>query len=135
MRREVILVNVYIIALIGVIAILTVGYLTYGLVFKSALSGNEAPHTTTHLVGSIIGMYIIALIFTVLYKDVIFYSGITGVMKGLYLGLMVGLAGFALPLMIDGAYLKANAQHLRVLTTNWLAAFILLGIVVGLIVN
>lgn len=123
--------NTYLVALIGLLAIFIVGFIVYGLLLKSTLKGHEVQLTLPRFVVAAIGMYIVALAFSVLYQDVSFASGVTGAVKGLYLGLLVGIAFFAIPLFADASYFKAKESVLWSVIFNWVAAFVVLGLVVG----
>lgn len=127
--------NQYLVALIGLVVILFVGFVMYGLIFKQRLSDATQPQSIGRIISSAVGMYFIALIFTVLYNDVIFASGATGIIKGLYLGLMVGLSGLMIPMLIDAGYLRSDKGHVNALVTNWVVAFIVLGLVTGIILK
>ncbi len=127
--------NQYLIALIGLIAIFIVGFLIYGVVGKESVKGHEVKLTPTRFVIAAIGMYIISLAFTVLYNDINFVSGVTGPLKGLYLGLLIGIPFFALPLYSDGSYLKTSDKVLWTVLLNWVVALAVLGLVVGYLVK
>ena len=123
--------NAYLLALVGVIAILVVGFLIYGVLFKDRLKDAMEPMTPMRLVVAFVGMYLISWVLTVLFKDITFVDGATGVMKGLELGLAVGIFGFALPLFIDSSYLKSKMVLVQTVIINWVLAFAVLGMVIG----
>jgi hypothetical protein len=127
--------NEYLVALIGLLTVFIVGFLMYGVFMKEMLKGNEVKLTAMRFVVAAIGMYVIGLAFTVLYNDVNFASGVTGITKGLYLGLLVGVPFFAVPFFADGPYLKGKDNVLWAVLINWVVAFAVLGIVVGAILK
>lgn len=123
--------NQYLVALIGLLAIFIVGFLMYGVFFKGSLKDNEVKLTAGRFVVAAIGMYLIAWAFTVLFNAVTFASGVDGVTKGLYLGLLVGVPFFALPLFADAPYFKSSNSVVTAVLVNWVVALAVLGIVVG----
>jgi hypothetical protein len=76
-------------------------------------------------------MYLTALAFIYLFDGFTFMSGVTGALKGLYLGLLVGIPFFALPAFVDGSYFKTKDSILWTVILNWVAALAILGLVVG----
>ncbi len=127
--------NQYLVALIGLIVIFVVGAVVYGALFKDAVKGSSVKLTATRFVVAAIGMYLIALAFTVLFNDVSFANGATGITKGLYLGLLVGIPFLAIPLYADSPYFKADNSTLWAVIANWVVALAVLGIVVGALVG
>ncbi len=123
--------NQYLVALIGLLVVFVVGALVYGVFFKEAVKSNAVKLTGGRFVVAAIGMYLIALAFTVLFNDISFASGVTGAVKGLYLGLLVGIPLFALPLYADSPYFKADNSVTWAVIVNWVLAFAVLGLVVG----
>lgn len=122
--------NHYLLALIGLGVQLVVGFFVYGLFFKESLAATRVALTPTRTVTASIGMYIVAYLFVALFDNVLF-PGAIGMLKGLYLGVLVGVTGFLLPLRLDSGWLGANAVALRAVVTNWMVTFIILGLVVG----
>ncbi len=125
----------YLVALIGLVAVFIVGFLSYGVLFKESLKDHAVSLTPTRMVIAAVGMYLLALAFTVLYQDVNFVNGVSGVMKGLYLGLLVGVAFFAIPFFADSPHLKAPNTVAWAVLVNWVLAFAVLGLVVGFLIS
>lgn len=124
--------NIYVVALIGLLVLLAVGYLSYGVVFKKSLTKHEVVLTPTRFVLAGVAMYIMSLSFIALYNDISFASAVTGVTKGLYLGLLIGIPFFALPLFADSEYMsKDHAHAMWAVLINWVIALALLGVVIG----
>lgn len=124
--------NIYVVALIGLLVLLVAGFLFYGVFFKQSLKGGEVALTPTRFVIAGVAMYLISLAFIALYNDISFASGVTGVTKGLYLGLLIGVPFFALPLFADAGYLsKDNSNGMWAVLVNWVVALAVLGVVVG----
>ncbi len=128
--------NIYVAALIGLVVLLVAGFLFYGVFFKGSLKGNEVALTPTRTVIAAVAMYVISLAFIALYNDISFASGVTGVTKGLYLGLLIGVPFFGLPVFADASYLgKDNAKAMWAVLINWIVALAVLGIVIGAILG
>lgn len=123
--------NQYLVALIGLLVVFAVGALSYGVLFKASLKDNAVALSLPRFVVAGIGMYVIALALTVLYNGFAFASGITGSMKGLYLGLLVGVPFFAIPLFADAPYFKVNDKVMWAVIINWVLALAVLGFVIG----
>lgn len=123
--------NQYLVALIGLLVVFIVGSLTYGVLFKEQLKDDALKLTLPRFIVAGIGMYLIGWAFTVLYNAVTFSSGATGPMKGLYLGLLIGIPFFAVPLFADAPYFKGKDSTAWAIITNWVLAFAVLGLVVG----
>src|SRR5579871_2141429 len=127
--------SIYLAALIGLIVVLAVGAIFYGGLFKANLKANMVPLTPTRFVIAGIGMYVISLVFCVFYNHLYFASGVTGVMKGIYLGILGSLAFLIIPIYADSPYLKANQSITWVILGNWFVSFIVLGAVTGLLLK
>jgi len=126
--------NQYVLAIIGLLAVFIVGVICYGLLFKGFIGDDNAVKLTPTRFGiAAIGMYVLALAFIVLYKDVAFMNNITGTLKGLYLGLWVGVPFFLVPLFADAPYFKSKTNLEWAVIANWVLSFVVLGIVVGAI--
>ena len=127
--------NQYLAAIIGLLVIFVVGFLFYGVFFKQTLKGHEVQLTFPRFIVAAIGMYLIALAFIVLYKDMNFASQVTGATKGLYLGLLVGVPFFAIPVFADGGYFKASDSVVWSVIANWVVALAVMGLVLGAILK
>ena len=125
--------NPFILAFIGVIAFLVVGFFMYGTFFADATDSKNHKSDTTRMVLAAIGMYIAAYEFIVLYDAVTFSTVTTNLVKGLYLGALVGIPLLAIPLLIDGLYIGTNKKAYQAIIANWAISFIVLGLVVGLL--
>lgn len=120
----------YLLALIGLVVQLVVGFFVYGLFFKEALASTKVAPTPKRMVLSAIGMYLVAYLFIALFDNTLF-PGAIGMLKGFYLGVLVGITGLLLPLKLDAGWLGANPAAVRALSVNWTVTFIILGLVVG----
>jgi hypothetical protein len=58
-------------------------------------------------------------------------TGMTGVTRGLTLGLLMGFGGFAFPLFADVGFLKAKQEAVTAVLLNWVLSFVVIGLVVG----
>lgn len=123
--------NIYLVALLGLLAVFIVGFLMYGVLLKGSVAGNDVKLTLGRFIVAGIGMYVIALAFSVLYNNMSFANGAEGVTKGLYLGLLVGVPFFAVPFFADAPYLKGKDSVMWAVLVNWVVAFAVLGVVVG----
>ncbi len=122
--------NQFLVALIGLLVILSVGFVFYGLIFKDLIKNVPHPAPSRIVIG-MVAMYIVALAFTVLFRNITFAEGTSGMLRGLYLGLFVGVPFLALPLLADGQYLQTKSSALWLVVTNWVVALAVLGIVAG----
>lgn len=122
--------NTFLLALIGMIAVFAVGFIFYGVLFKEALKGAAPAPTPIHLGSAAVGIYILAYFFIQLYSYTTF-PDVTGPLKGLYLGLLIGVPFFAIPLFVDSPFFQAKPQAVYAVLFNWVVALIVLGIVVG----
>jgi hypothetical protein len=120
-------------AFILVIAMLVVGFVVYGLIFKNALAGTTPALNAGRVIGAAIAMYITALTFIALYNDITFASGSIGINKGFYLGLILGIPIFALPLFTDHDYFATKNEAVWAVMINWIFSFAVMGILVGLL--
>lgn len=125
------IVNQYLVALIGVLVLIGTGWVFFGLLFKDALKDHAVPLTASRFVQAGITTYLLTLAMTVLFNDVEFASGVTGAMKGLYLGLLVGIPFFAIPLFNDSPYFRTKDSVVWIVLANWVVALALLGLVIG----
>lgn len=123
--------SLFITALLGLIAMLAVGFIFYGFAFKD-LSKDTAKPSTTKLTLSLAAMYVTALAFTILYLNINFASNLPNIIRGLFLGLFVSVPFLAIPLVADSAYLKTKDNLLWLVVMNWIVSFAVLGAVVGL---
>jgi hypothetical protein len=123
--------NTYVVALVAVLGAFGVGALWYGVLFKGQLKSHEPKHDPLHIAVSSLAMYGAAVAFTILYQDVFFESPITGVLKGFYLSLIVGIGLFALPFFADSGWLKSKATW--PIISNWVVSFVAMGVIVGLL--
>ncbi|CAN5157546.1 hypothetical protein BH11PAT4_BH11PAT4_4330 [soil metagenome] len=122
--------NEYLMALIGLLAIFVVGVLCYGVLFKGFIGENAVKLTPTRFAIAGVGMYVIAWIFIMLFKN--YDAGdVSNVMKGFQLGLMVGVGFFMIPLFADAGYFKSKMNLEWAIIANWVASFAVLGIVIG----
>lgn len=126
--------NTYVLALIGLLAVFIVGVIVYGVLFKASLKGDDVKLTLPRFIVAGIGMYVISLAFIWLYNAVSFTTGVEGVTKGLYLGLLVGVAFFMIPFFADAPYLKGKDSVMWTVIINWVLSFAVLGMVVGALV-
>lgn len=127
--------NEFILALIGLLVLFVVGIICYGALFKNSLGDeNVVKLTPVRFVTAGVGMYIISLAFIMLYKKLDFGADVTGSMKGLQLGLYIGIPFFLIPLFIDAPYFKARPGMEWAVIINWVLSFALLGVVVGALV-
>lgn len=122
--------NTYLLALIAAVAVMAVGFVFYGVLFKEALKDAASAPTQAHLASAIIGIYVLSYFFIQLYSHTSF-TDVTGVVKGLYLGLMVGVPFFAVPLFVDSPFFQAKGQAVYAVLFNWVVSFMVLGLVVG----
>lgn len=122
--------NVYLVALIGLVVMLAVGFFFYGLFFKDLIKDVTKP-TAGRLIISLAAIYLTALAFCVLYRNTLFAENISNVLRGLYLGLMVGVPFLGLPLLADGAYLKTKNASLWLVAVNWIVSLAIFGLVAG----
>jgi hypothetical protein len=123
--------NTYLLALLGLLAVFIVGIICYGLLFKGTVGENAVKLTPGRFVVAGIGMYVISLAFIALFNDMNFASNVTGAMKGLYLGLLVGVAFLMVPLFADAPYFKSRDGVVWAVIINWVLSFAVLGLVVG----
>ena len=122
--------NEYLMALIGLLAIFIVGVVCYGLLFKGMIGENAVQLTPVRFLIAGIGMYVIAWAFIMLFNN--YDAGdATSVMKGLQLGLLVGIPFFAIPLFADAPYFKPKMNMEWYVIANWVISFAVLGMVVG----
>jgi hypothetical protein len=122
--------NEYLMALIGLLAIFVVGVLCYGVLFKGFIGENAVKLTPTRFAIAGVGMYVIAWMFIMLFKN--YDAGdVSSVMKGFQLGLMVGVGFFLIPLFADASYFKSKMNLEWAIIANWVASFAFLGIVIG----
>lgn len=122
--------NQYLLALLGFIIMLVVGFFFYGLFFKD-LTKEAVKPTTGRLAVSLIAMYLVALAYTIVYRNITFASNVDGAIRGLYLGLLLSVPFLGLPLLIDGFYLKTKDNLIWLIVLNWIVSFALLGVLVG----
>jgi|GEM_PF-5926631 len=124
--------NQYLLAIIGLLVVFIVGALCYGLLFKGFVGDDNAVklNVPRFLVAGV-GMYVLSLAFIILFKDMNFAAGSTGALKGLYLGLWVGVPFFAIPLFADAPYFKSKPNLEWAIIANWVIALAVLGLVVG----
>jgi len=122
--------NAYLLALIAVIAAFAVGYVIYGQLFKGPLGVSEEKMDMTHIAMATIMIYISCLTFIYLF-DHFAIEGITGVTKGVVLGMIAGIGMFALPLWSDAGFFKAKKEAQTAVVLNWVLSFIVVGVVVG----
>ena len=126
--------NEYLMALFGLLAIFVVGVLCYGVLFKSFIGDSAVKLTPTRFVIAGVGMYIISWMFIMLFKN--YNAGdVSSVMKGFQLGLMVGVPFFMIPLFADAGYFKAKANLEWPVIANWVLSFVVLGMVVGWLIE
>ncbi len=127
--------NEFVLALIGLLAMFVVGVICYGALFKGSLGDeNTVKLTPVRFAIAGVGMYVIALAFIMLYKKVDFGADVTGVMKGLQLGLYIGIPFFLIPLFADAPYFRAKPGVEWAVIINWVLSFVVLGIVVGALI-
>lgn len=122
--------NEWLLALIGLLAMFVVGVIVYGGLFKAMVGDNAVKLTPTRFIIAAIGMYVIAYAFIMLMKNVELGDA-TGVMKGLQLGLLIGIPFFAIPLFADAPYFKGKMNIEWAVIINWVLSFAVLGMVVG----
>lgn len=121
--------NEFLLAVVGLLAMFIVGVICYGVIFKASVGDNAVKLTPTRFVIAAIGMYVIAFAFIRLFGMVTMDA--SGVMKGLQLGLMVGIPFFMIPLFADAPYFKGKAGVEWAVIINWVFSFAVLGMVVG----
>lgn len=126
--------NIYLFALIGLIAMSSVGYVMFGQLYKEVFADEDhSKPDMKQLAMVLVAMFLISLGFASLYSGFEFsYTlNLNNMMKGLYLGLIFAAAGFALPLMIDGQHFMPKPGKLTAVIVNWVASFIVLGLLAG----
>ena len=87
--------------------------------------------TPTRFGVAAVGMYVIAWMFIMLFDRYTPTGDPSLIMKGLELGLMVGVMCFLIPLFADAPYFKSKMNLEWVLIANWVLSFLALGLVVG----
>jgi len=118
--------NLYLISLIGLVAAMAVGFVTYGLLFKGFMDGH-APKPAI-LVVNIVTMYIVCTGFFSFYRLLDKH----GVSAGLAMGILA--AGFfALPLAVDQDWLRTDARRVRIVAATWAGSFVAMGLIAGLL--
>jgi hypothetical protein len=122
--------NIYLQALIGLVAVFAVGFVFYGFLYKDALKDVAHDMSPVHLTLATVGLYVISYFFIQLFNHTTF-TDVSAVLKGLYLGLMVGVAFFAIPLFTDQSFLKGKPMGVQAVLFNWVGSFVVLGIVAG----
>lgn len=126
--------NQYLLALIGLVAMLIVGAIFFGALFKETIASNKYTPSAGRIVAMIVAMYLLAIVFIMLFTITEFPSDMSNTIKGLYLGLMVGVPFLAFPLFIDGPYFKTKESVLWVVVGNWIVSFVILGLIVGALI-
>lgn len=121
----------YLMALIGLLAIFVVGVLCYGVLFKGFIGDNAVKLTPTRFAIAGVGMYVISWMFIMLFKNYDAGADVSNIMKGLQLGLMVGVGFFMIPLFADAPYFKSKMNLEWAIIANWVLSFAFLGIVIG----
>lgn len=125
--------NEWLLALIGLLAMFVVGVICYGMLFKGFVGENAVKLSVPRFLVAGVGMYVIAYAFIMLFKNVTLGDA-DGLMKGLQLGLMIGIPFFAIPLFADAPYFKGKANIEWAVIINWVLAFAVLGMVVGALI-
>ena len=123
--------NMYLLALISVIVAFAVGFVVYGQLFKTQLGTAGEKLDPMHLAMTTAMVYLASLAFIYVF-DHFSVSGLTGGMKGLTLGLLLGVGIFAMPLFADSGFFKAKMEVTTAVVLNWIVSFALVGIVVGM---
>jgi len=126
--------NIYLVSLIALIVAFVVGYVVYGQVFKTALKDATPAPSASHIALSAIGLYLAMLAFGYLYTH-LYLGDTTSVMRGLTLGALVGIGCFALPLYTDSPFFKTGNSNVMAVLVNWVASFLAVGIVFGLLIS
>jgi hypothetical protein len=126
--------NEYVLALIGLLVLFVVGVICYGVLFKGFVGEENAVKLSVprFLVAGV-GMYVMALAFIMLYKKVDL-GDMSNVMKGLELGLWLGVPFFLIPLFADAPYFKGKANIEWAVIINWVLGLAVLGVVVGALI-
>src|SRR4051812_42987743 len=121
--------SIYAVAAIGLVVMFVIGALSYGVIGKNALKDIQMDRSVLTLVIALVAMYLTSLAFVVLYRDVSFASGVSGLARGLELGLWVGLPFAVTPTYVDRHYFVAKGPALGIFLANWLVTFLVLGLV------
>lgn len=121
--------NTYLLALISLIAAFAVGFVVYGQIFQGPLETKGEKIDPAHLLVTSILVYLSSLAFIYLFDH--FNVDMSGVTKGVVLGLLVGIGAFAFPIIADGGFFKAKKEALTAVTANWVISFALIGLLVG----
>ncbi len=128
--------NIWLLALVETVVILAVGYIFYGQLYKEALGSGSKKADSTGIVTSIIGMYVFSWAFAYLYRTIdpssLVINSSSSAMAGLVFGLFIGLLMFGLPIFIDRVWLK-NPAGVKAVSINWIVAFAVLGLIVGML--
>lgn len=127
-------INNYLLAIIGLLVIFIVGAVFFRLAANETVKKNKVPLDIVRFLIAGAGMYVIALSFIYLYQNVALGS-LTGLSKGLTLGLLIGLVFWGLPFFADADYLNGEARAKWTVLFNWVVAFVALGAVIGSILG
>lgn len=122
--------NVYLLALISVIAAFAVGFVIYGQLFQGPLGTKGEKMDTNHILMATIMLYVSSLAFIYLFNHFTI-EGYEGITKGVVLGLIAGIGMFALPLWMDAGFFKGSKDAKTAVILNWILSFIVIGVVVG----
>ena len=124
--------NDYVLAILGLLGIFIVGVICYGFLFKGFVGDkNEVKLTVGRFLVAGVGMYVVSLIFIYLFRHVTIGT-MTGVAKGVDLGLLAGVGFMAIPIFADAPYFKSGKMGIEwAVIVNWLLSFVVLGIIVG----
>lgn len=121
--------NIYLLALVGMVVVCLAQEVMNRVFYRSQVTGMQYGLKTITL--SIISSYLIALGFIHLFDSTIFSSGIIGMAKGLYLGGLIGLIGFVLPIIESARRVGLVSATTRALAVSWFVSMLLLGLAVG----
>jgi hypothetical protein len=122
--------NMYVLAFIALIFAFAVGFVVYGQIFKGPLGTADEKIDPMHLGIATVTIYLSCLAFIYLF-DHTTMGTMTGVSKGVSLGLITGIGIFALPLIADAGFFRAKKEALQAVSLNWIVSFAVIGLVVG----
>lgn len=121
--------DIYLLALVGMVVICFTQEVMHRVFYRSQIV--EVKTGLKSVIFSVISCYLIALGFIHLFDSTIFSSGIIGMAKGLYLGGLVALIGFVLPIVDSAKRIGIVSTTSRALAVSWFVSLLLLGLTVG----
>lgn len=121
--------DIYLLALVGMVVICISQEIMHRIFYRSQVV--EVKTGIKSVIFSIISGYLIALGFIHLFDAAIFTSGIIGMAKGLYLGGLIAIIGFVLPIYDSAKRVGIVTTTSRALAVSWFVSILLLGLTVG----